>query len=543
MAAFPRFIKRFTLTSLTSLTAGLAMVSHLALAEASSSLDLASFTEQATIPELHQKMQSGELTSEALVRFYLARIAAIDDSGATINSVVQLNANAIAQAKAYDRQVKKEGLVGTLHGIPVLLKDNIDTTDGMANTAGSMALASNYPVEDAFIVRQLKRAGAIILGKTNLSEWANFRGDKSTSGWSSLYGQTKNPYDLTRNPCGSSSGSGAAIAANLATVAIGTETDGSITCPAAVNGLVGIKPTIGTVSRQGIIPIAFSQDTAGSMARNLTDAVITLAAITAYDEQDPAPVEAQYQTGNGAKTEIKELSELLTAGGLKGKRIGVLRQLSGYHRGVDQLLVQAIKGLQQQGAIIIDDLAFDKDVNWGAQEYEVLLYEFKDGINKYLAGTEQRLPKTLAELIAYNTKNSDKVLPYFDQETLISAQSKGDLTSKAYLDALAHAKKMSQSQGIDKLLDEHKLDLLIAPTTGPAWKTDLINGDNFSGSATSPAAVSGYPHITLPMGQVSGLPVGLSMFSTQLAEPVLIEAAFAYEQATQHRQPPKFIAN
>ncbi|REL36861.1 amidase [Thalassotalea euphylliae] len=533
-------VKRF---SLKPIAVSLVVLSNLALAEAPNSLDLATFTEHATIPELHQKMQSGELTSEALVRFYLARIEVIDDSGPTINSVVQLNANAVAQAKAYDLSVKTEGLKGVLHGIPVLLKDNIDTTDGMANTAGSIALAKNFPAQDAFLVSQLKRAGAIILGKTNLSEWANFRSDKSTSGWTSLYGQTKNPYDLTRNPCGSSSGSGAAIAANLATVAIGTETDGSITCPAAINGLVGIKPTIGTVSRHGIIPIAFSQDTAGPMARNLTDAVITLSALSAFDEQDPAPTKANYQASNGRVVQPTALSSALKTDGLKGKRIGVLRQLSGYHRDVDQLLAEAIEQLQQQGAIIVDDLAFDDGVSWGAQEYEVLLYEFKEGINKYLAGTDKSLPKTLAELIAYNELHSDRAMPYFGQEIFISAQSKGDLTDKVYLDALAHAKKMSQSQGIDKLLGDHQLDLLIAPTTGPAWKTDLINGDNFSGSATSPAAVSGYPHITLPMGYVSGLPVGLSMFSTQLTEPVLIEAAFAYEQVTKHRQPPKFLSN
>ncbi|REL28355.1 amidase [Thalassotalea euphylliae] len=513
---------------LKSAFVSLVLLANVATAHRSSALDLATFTETATIPQLHQKMKTGELSSEALVRFYLDRIAAIDDSGPMLNTVVQLNANALAQAKAFDQRLKSGGLVGAMHGIPVLLKDNIDTTDGMANTAGSLALANNFPKQEAFLVTQLKKAGAIILGKANLSEWANFRSDKASSGWTSLYGQTKNPYDLTRNPCGSSAGSGAAIAANLATVAVGTETDGSITCPSAVNGVVGIKPTIGTVSRQGIIPIAFSQDTAGPMARNVVNAQIALAAMTGFDRQDPAPVKIDDKTQTFAKNSSQ------------GKRIGVLRQLSGYHRDVDQLFEEAIKQLEAQGAVIVDDLAFDEGVSWGAQEYDVLLYEFKDGINHYLKGTAQGLPKSLAELIEFNNKHSDKTMPYFDQEIFISAQEKGDLTSEAYLTARKHAKEMSQAKGIDKLLETHQLDVLIAPTTGPAWKTDLVNGDNFSGSASSPAAVAGYPHITVPMGYVSGLPVGLSLFGAKLAEPVLIDVAYAYEQATLHRKPPKF---
>ncbi len=489
---------------------------------------LAAISEQATIAELHQQMKNGELTSEALVNYYLARIEKYDRKGKHLNSVSQLNKQALAQAKALDQKLKTSGLVGPLHGIPILLKDNIDTVDGMSSSAGSHALAKNFPQDDAFVVQQLRKAGAIILGKTNLSEWANFRSTASSSGWSGLYGQTKNPYDTTTSPCGSSSGSGVAIAANLATVAIGTETDGSVTCPSAINGIVGIKPTLGTVSRDGIIPIAHSQDTAGPMARSVTDAVILLSAMVAEDKNDP----------NTTVSTIDYLSHL-KADGLKGLRIGIARDLMGYHQGLDKVFEQNLELLKAQGAILVDDLTFETQSKWGEAEFTVLLYEFKHDLAHYLSQTKAGLPKSLADIIAFNNQHAKQEMPYFQQEIMKMAEQKGELTDKEYLDALALAKSSTQAQGIDKLLAEHQLDMIIAPTTGPAWKIDLVNGDHYLGAASSAAAISGYPHITVPMGYVHGLPVGMSFFSGQLKEGVLIEAAYGFEQATQHRQPPK----
>jgi Asp-tRNA(Asn)/Glu-tRNA(Gln) amidotransferase A subunit family amidase len=488
----------------------------------------AEINESTTINDIHQQMQSKQLTSEQLVQFYLQRIAKFDDNGMTLNSVVQLNKNALKQAQALDRYFLKKGFKGRLHGIPILLKDNIDTTDGMANTAGSVALAKNFPNNDAFLVKQLKEAGAIILGKTNLSEWANFRSTASSSGWSGLYGQSKNPYDITTSPCGSSSGSGIAAAASFATVTIGTETDGSVTCPSAINGIVGIKPTLGTVSRDGIIPIAHSQDTAGPMARNVTDAVILLSAMVKADKNDQDVVSSN----------INYLSHL-KLDGVKGKRIGIARNLMGYHKGLDKVFSQAVKDLKEQGAIIVDDVNFEKKDQWGDAEFQVLLYEFKDELNKYLSKTVDGLPKSLSEMIAFNKKHADIEMKYFGQEIFLMAQEKGSITDKTYLEALAKAKRLTQEDGIDALLEKHQLDLIIAPTTGPAWKTDWVNGDHYLGAASSAAAISGYPHITVPMGYVHDLPVGLSFFSGKLQEGILIEAAFGYEQATKHRVAPK----
>ncbi len=507
------FIKKFSLLILCLLTAPI-------YAAKNNQITTAPYS----IKAVHQQFQQGTLTATQLVEFYLDRIQKIDDSGVALNSVVQINQHALAQAKALDLYYKKHGVKGILHGIPVLLKDNIDTLDNMANTAGSMALRHNYPKKAAFVVQQLEQAGAIILGKTNLSEWANFRSTHSSSGWSGLYGQTKNPYDLAASPCGSSSGSGVAIAANLAVLAVGTETDGSITCPASVNGIVGIKPTLGTISRSGIIPLAHSQDTAGPMARNVTDAVIMLQAMVAFDQQDPQAV----------KTNTNFIAHL-KASGLKGKRIGIVRSLSGYLPQVDQHFEQAIQDLKKQGAILVDDLSIKRE--WNEAEFEVLLYEFKADINKYLANTAAGVPKTLTELIAFNKAHAAQEMPYFGQEIFLMAKEKSDLNDKAYLKALKKAKTSSQ-QAIDNLLKKHKLDLLIAPTTGPAWKTDWVNGDHYLGSASSPAAVSGYPHITVPMGNIHGLPIGLSFFGTKNTENILIEAAYGYEQATQHRIEP-----
>ncbi|MBL4910358.1 MAG: amidase [Alteromonadaceae bacterium] len=474
-----------------------------------------------TIKSVQQQFKEHTLTSEQLVKYYLARINKYNDNGIKLNAVVQLNKNALKQAKELDNYYLKHGLKGILHGIPVLLKDNIDTIDGMANTAGSIALQHNYPKQDSFLVKKLKQAGAIILGKTNLTEWANFRSTHASSGWSGLYGQTKNPHNLTTSPCGSSAGSGAAIAANLALLAIGTETDGSITCPASINGIVGIKPTLGTISRQGIIPIAHSQDTAGPMTRTVTDAVIMLTAMVAADPKDKQAITSKinYQSH-------------LKINGLQGKRIGIVRNLSGYLPQVDQLLEQAIIDLKKQGAVIIDNANIETLGDWDDAEYQVLLYEFKNDLNDYLATTAKGVPKSLAELIQFNKAHSQQEMPYFNQEIFELAQQKSSLNDKRYLTAL-HKAKSSAQKGIDDLLKKHHLDLLIAPTAQPAWKIDWVSGDHYLGSATSPAAVSGYPHITVPMGSIQDLPVGLSFFGTKLSEDLLIEAAYSYEQATQ----------
>ncbi len=480
-----------------------------------------------SVNQIHQKMQNKQLTSEQLVKFYLQRIALFDDKGKKLNAVVQLNENAISQAKALDEHFLQHGFKGPLHGIPILLKDNIDTLDGMANTAGSYALENNYPKKEAYLVKQLKDSGAIILGKTNLSEWANFRSFKASSGWSALYGQSKNAYDVSATPCGSSSGSAIAVAANFATITVGTETDGSITCPAAMNSVVGIKPTLGTISRAGIIPIAHSQDTAGPLARNVTDAVILLSVMVDADKNDKG-----YLASN-----INYISHL-KKDGLKGKRIGIARNLMGYHQALDNVFEQAVEDLKKQGAIIIDNTNIANAKAWGQHEFEVLLYEFKDGLNRYLATTDKDIPKSLLEMIQYNKQHAAIEMPHFAQELFELAQTKGNLSDKTYINALMQAKKLTQKDGIDALLKTYNLDLIIAPTTSPAWKIDLKKGDNYLGSASSAAAISGYPHITLPMGYVDNLPVGISMFSGKLREGILIEAAYGFEQATLHRVPP-----
>ncbi|WP_286234729.1 amidase [Thalassotalea sediminis] len=483
---------------------------------------------QSKIETIHQKFEQGSLSSEQLVKNYLERIKHFDQQGVNLNSVSQINSHAIERAKALDKAYEKQGLTGPLHGIPILLKDNIDTTDNMSNSAGSLALANNFPKNNAHLVDQLIKAGAIILGKTNLSEWANFRSTSSSSGWSSLYGQTKNAHDVTASPCGSSSGSGVAIAADFAVLAVGTETDGSVTCPSAINGIVGIKPTLGTISRSGIIPIAHSQDTAGPMAQTVTDAVIMLSVMVDVDNQDPKPVASKIDY-------VKHLKK----DGLAGKRIGVVRNLMGYHKQLDETFEQALKDLAAQGATIVDDLTFDNKSDWGGNEFEILLYEFKADLNKYLTNTTNDIPKSLKAIIEFNQKHADKVMPHFAQEIMQMAEAKGNLSENAYLTALSAAKKATQENGIDKLLTQHKVDLLIAPTTGPAWKIDHVNGDHYLGAASSAPAIAGYPHITVPMGFVKHLPVGISFIGGFLQEGKLIEAAYSYEQATQHRRSPK----
>ncbi|MDH3546798.1 MAG: amidase [Gammaproteobacteria bacterium] len=484
--------------------------------------------EEATIADLHDRMHRGELSSERLVRWYRERIEDIDQAGPLLNSIIELNPDALTTARALDEEWREAGPRGPLHGIPVVLKANINTADRMRTTAGSLGLQDHRPGEDAFLVSRLRDAGAVILGKANLSEWANFRSPRSSSGWSSIGGQTKNPYDTARNPCGSSSGSAVAVAANLTVVAVGTETDGSIVCPAGINGVVGIKPTLGLISRGGIIPIAHSQDTAGPMARSVRDAAILLGAMTGTDPDDPASagvVPASY-TAN------------LTADGLHGKRIGVIRSYygAGSHPDVEAILTSSIEALAGSGAQMIDNISIDTSGMRDA-EYEVLLFEFKADLNTYLEHSAAPL-RSLAEIIDFNNRNAAVVMPIFGQEILLSAVKKGPLTDTDYLTALADSKRIAR-QGIDNALNEHELDALIAPTNGPAWLTDHVNGDSFHIGSSSYAAVSGYPNITVPAGFVAGLPIGLSFTGPPNSEKTLIEIAYAFEQATTARRQPE----
>jgi amidase len=502
-------------------------------APAAPALDLA----EASIADLGARMASGELTSRRITQWYLDRIAAIDDAGPTLNAVVETNPDALAIAESLDAERAAGKVRGPLHGIPVLLKDNIDTGDRMKTTAGSLALADHVAASDAFIAARLREAGAVILGKTNLSEWANFRSRDSSSGWSSRGGQTRNPYALDRNPCGSSSGTGAAIAAGLAVVGVGTETDGSIICPSSANGLVGIKPTLGLVSRSGIIPIAHSQDTGGPMARSVADAAILLAAMRGVDPDDEASTAS-------APHATADLAATLDAGALRGKRIGVLRQFFGFDRRVDAAMEAAIATLKAQGAEIVDPVELPNFRQYGAQEFTVLLYEFKHGLERYLAERAPQAPvRTLTDLIAFNQREAARVMPWFGQETLEAANAKGGLDSEEYRKALADAKRMAGPEGIDAALAAHDLDALLAPSNGPAWPTDWVNGDHFGGGSSQPAAVAGYPNITVPAGLVHGLPVGVSFFGAAWTEPTLVGIAHAFEQAQRARRPPTLRAS
>lgn len=491
-----------------------------------------SYLEEITVSQLLKGFEAGTFTSEQVVADYLYRIESIDKSGPTINAIIHVNKNALEEAKVLDAERKAGKIRGALHGIPVILKDNIDTDD-MPTTAGATVLMKSIPSQNSTITKKLKEAGAIIIAKANLSEWANFRGDMSSSGWSGVGGQTKNPYVLDRNPCGSSSGSGASIAANLAAFAIGTETNGSIVCPSNNNGLVGLKPTVGLLSRTGIIPISFTQDTPGPMTRSVADVAISLGTMVGIDSADS-------KTLASSGKYVTDYTPFLKADGLKGKRIGLLKNSMGYHAKVDTLMKAAIADLKKQGAEVIEiDFNLERGVN-GAS-FQVLLYEFKDGLEKYFAGLGDKVgAKTLQELIDFNKKDSVE-LRYFDQRLLEMAAAKGDLQSKEYQEALATMLKATRENGIDKLLQDNKLDALVAPTGSPAWKTDLINGDHFIGGSSSLAAISGYPTITVPMGFIDELPVGISFFSTAWTEGLLIEIAYAYEQSTQHRKAPKFI--
>jgi amidase len=489
--------------------------------------------EEMTISALQNGYKEGRYTISEVTQAYLDRIIEIDKTGPSLNAVLEINPDAIQIAEELDRELKEGKIRGPMHGIPVLLKDNIDSKDKMPTTAGATVLRNSYVTTDSYIAKKLREAGAVILGKANLSEWANFRTDVSSSGWSGVGGQTKNPYVLDRNPCGSSSGSGVAVSSNLCMVAIGTETDGSIVCPSNNNGIVGIKPTVGLLSRTGIIPISYTQDTPGPMARTVEDAAICLGILTGIDPEDPKTLASKGKL-------LSDYSAYLKKDGLKGKRIGVLKNSGDFSEKVDSLMKKAISDMKAQGAEVIEVVA-PSGRDYNSSSYLVLLYEFKDGLNKYFARLGDKAPiKTLAELIEFNKKDTVE-LKYFDQKTLIQAEKKGDLNSKEYKEALNKMLKATREEGIDKLMNASKLDALIAPTGSPAWKTDLILGDHFVGGSSSLAAIAGYPAITVPMGMISGLPVDITFFGRAWSEPVLIEIAYSYEQATRHREAPKYL--
>ena len=490
--------------------------------------------DEVTIDTLAAAMASGERTSRGITEAYLARIAALDRQGPMLRSVIETSPDALADAEALDRERDASGPRSPLHGIPILLKDNIGTADGTTTTAGSLALEGSRPAEDAPVARRLREAGAVLLGKANLSEWANFRSTRSSSGWSARGGQCGNPFVLDRNPCGSSSGSGAAVSANFVTAAIGTETDGSIVCPSNANGVVGIKPTVGLVSRAGIIPIAESQDTAGPMARTVHDAALVLGIIAGTDPRDPATAEADSRG-------LADYTPFLDADGLEGARIGVMRSTFGFHSLVDRLMEDALDAMRARGAVIVDPIDLRPDSAMRRAETEVLSYEFKAGLRAYLETLPDPPIRTLADLIAFNQANAGDEMPYFGQERLLAAEASGPLTDPVYLDARAAARRFSRTEGIDRVMDADNLDAILGPTGGPAWVTDLVNGDHFGGSSSAFAAVAGYPNITVPAGFIHGLPVGCSFFGRAWSEPTLIGIAYAFEQSTLHRRAPTFL--
>ncbi len=502
----------------------------LPLSAAEPALDL----EEATIDQMRAEIVARRSTARSVVEWYLKRIAALDQHGPAVNSVIELNPDALTIADALDRELREKGPRGPLHGIPVLIKDNIDTADRMHTSAGSLALAESVAARDAFVVARLRAAGAVILGKTNLSEWANFRSTHSSSGWSGRGGQTRNPYALDRNPCGSSSGSGVAATASLCAAAVGTETDGSIVCPSSVNGVVGIKPTVGLVSRSGIIPIAHTQDTAGPMARTVRDAAILLGALAGADPADPATRDARIQA---------DYTRFLEPGGLRGARLGVARKFMGTNAALDRLMEECFRELKREGAELIDPADLPSHGKWNDPEFEVLLYEFKEDLNKYLDKLPASAPvHSLADVIRFNEAHQREEMPYFEQEIMQQAEKKGPLTEKAYLDALATCRRLCRTEGVDAVITKHRLDAIVAPTAGPAWLTDWVNGDHDTGGCSSPPAIAGYPHITVPAGFVYGLPVGLSFFGPAWSEPTLLKLAHSFEQVTKARRKPGFQA-
>jgi amidase len=527
--------RRLFLQNAAMTVAGVALAPALQATQTSpvSSFEL----DEVTIGQLRHGMESGRYNSEQITQKYLDRIGQIDKSGPAINAVIEINPDALAIARQMDDERKSGKVRSALHGVPVLIKDNIATADKMQTTAGSLALvnAGAPGNKDSFVAAQLRKSGAVILGKTNLSEWANIRSTHSTSGWSGRGGLTACPYALDRNPSGSSSGSGSAVSANLCAAAVGSETDGSIVSPACSNGVVGIKPTVGLIGRTGIIPISHTQDTAGPMARTVSDAAALLSVLAGVDAADQAAAAAQGRIA-------PDYTRFLDPNGLRGVRLGIIKKYAGFSKRVDDLFDDAIAAMKDAGAEIVGDADVSTIGKWDNQEQAVLLYEFKAGLNRYLAGLTPNAPiRSLAELIAFNDKSRDQELKYFQQELLVQAQAKGDLNSDEYKKALADCRRLTRAEGIDAVMDKHKLDALICPTGTPAWLTDLINGDANEPSASSLAAVAGYPHITVPMGFIFGLPTGVSFIGRAWSEPTLIKVAFAYEQLSKHRKPPQFL--
>jgi amidase len=498
--------------------------------------DVKSFElDEVSLADLSAGLQSGKYTSRSLAEKYLARIAEIDTNGPGLNAVIEINPDALSIADSLDEEWKSKGPRGPLHGIPILIKDNIGTADRMTTTAGSLALLGFAPPKDSTAARRLRESGALLLGKTNLSEWANLRSSHSSSGWSGRGGQTRNPYALDRSPCGSSSGSGVAVAASLCAAAVGSETDGSIVCPSSANGIVGIKPTVGLISRAGIIPISHSQDTAGPLGRTVADAAMLLGGLAGVDADDPA-------TKAPGRKAAADYTKFLDRGGLKGARIGVVRKAYDFDESVASVLGNAYDAMKREGAVLVDPVEIASLGKFDESELDVLLYEFKHDLNAYFAGAGPQVPvRSLKELIAFNETYADRELRYFGQDLFEKAEKKGPLTDKAYLDALAKNHLLTREQGIDGVMAKYRLDALVAPTAGPTWLIDLIDGDHDTGGSASLAAVAGYPNINVPMGFVRGLPVGISFFGRAWSEPALIKIAYAFEQATRQRKPPRFL--
>ena len=489
--------------------------------------------EEATVKELQAQMESGTLTAVELTAAYLERITLLDQSEDGVHSIIEINPDALQIAAKLDAERRSGSIRGPLHGIPLVIKDNIDTGDQMLTTAGSLALTHGPAPDDAFVVKQLRAAGAIILGKTNLSEWANFRSSRSSSGWSGRGGQTRNPYVLDRSPCGSSSGSGAAVSANFATLAIGTETNGSVVCPSSANGIVGIKPTVGLVSRDGIIPISETQDTAGPMARTVADAAVLLSAMSGVDTSDEKTLASESFVGT-------DYTQFLDANALQGKHIGIMKGTFGNHEKVDTVLESVVKALEEAGATVVMDIELPERRSIGRAGYELMLYEYKAGLNAYFASRPDSPIQTIDDLIAFNEENATTEMAFFQQEHLLRAAEKGDLTESEYLEALEKVTSNARA-AVDNALADHELDAIMGVTGGPAWTIDVINGDHFGMGSSSPAAQSGYPNITVPAGFVGELPVGVSFFAGKFEEPKLISIAYAFEQATKVRKAPKFI--
>ncbi len=532
-----KFLKNIAITSAAStIYPALGAAREIAPSREASNAEVKAFElDEITIPELQEGMSSGRFTARSLVEKYSARIDEIDKRGPAVNAIIEMNPDAAAIADELDRERKAKGPRGPMHGIPVLIKDNIDTADRMMTTAGSLALVGSKPPKDSSVVQRLRVAGAVILGKTNLSEWANSRSGHSTSGWSGRGGLTRNPYALDRNPCGSSSGTGAGISANLAAAGIGTETDGSIVCPSSSNGLAGIKPTVGLASRAGIIPISHTQDTPGPMCRTLRDAAILLGVLTGVDPDDPAT------TASAGKTKT-DYAQFCDPDGLTGARIGVARKYFGISDAVDALMEQALDVMKKRGAVLIDPADIATFGKFDDTEATVFMYELKADLNAYLARLGPGAPvQTLKDVIDFNDRNRQKEMPYFGQELFLKSQAKGPLTEKEYVDAIAKNIQLARTEGIDALMDKNQLDAIVAPTGGPAWMTDLVTGDHFTGGSSNAAAVAGYPNVNVTAGYIFGLPVGISFFGRAWSEPTLIKLAYSFEQATKVRKAPRFL--